>query len=286
MCRFVYYRGTPLKLSALVTEPSHSIVHQSYRSKEREEPLNGDGFGIAWYVPDESEQPALFKEISPAWNNRNLQQLARVIRSHCMIAHIRAATPGLPVSQLNCHPFSWNDFAFAHNGEIGGFKGIRRAMRAQLNHEAYDLIQGSTDSEHIFALFAHHYRLNEDSGMTKTEAMAASLKEAIVSIEKLKRERGVTETSRMNLILTDGDSAVVTRYCTPGEHEAHSLYIHTGAAYECHRGVCHMKERSESGETVLVASEPLSKDYGWRPVDNNTLLSIDKHSNVTDIALV
>ena len=42
MCRFVFYRGAPIRLSSLLTEPAHSIIHQSYHSKERAEPLNGD----------------------------------------------------------------------------------------------------------------------------------------------------------------------------------------------------------------------------------------------------
>ena len=50
MCRFVFYRGAPIRLSSLLTEPVHSIIHQSYRSKERAEPLNGDGFGVGWHA--------------------------------------------------------------------------------------------------------------------------------------------------------------------------------------------------------------------------------------------
>ncbi|MCH7537799.1 MAG: class II glutamine amidotransferase [Proteobacteria bacterium] len=51
--------------------------------------------------------------------------MARVVHSHCIIAHVRAATP---VTQLNCHPFSWGRFTFAHNGEVGGFDSIRRHL--------------------------------------------------------------------------------------------------------------------------------------------------------------
>ena len=55
MCRFTLYLGDPIRLASLVTEPRRSLIRQSFASEEREEPLNGDGFGIAWYVPEMDE---------------------------------------------------------------------------------------------------------------------------------------------------------------------------------------------------------------------------------------
>jgi hypothetical protein len=49
MCRFAMYLGPTLTLDSLIMRPSNSIVHQSFHSHERSEPLNGDGFGVAWY---------------------------------------------------------------------------------------------------------------------------------------------------------------------------------------------------------------------------------------------
>jgi ergothioneine biosynthesis protein EgtC len=280
MCRFVFYRGAPISLSSLVTEPAHSIIHQSYHSKEREEPLNGDGFGVGWYAPEESDQPAIFKDITPAWNNQNLANLAPVVRSSCIVAHIRAATPGLPVSRTNCHPFSWGQFVFAHNGEVGGFHAIRRQIQSGLNEEAFDLLKGTTDSEHLFALFANSY--GDYSGSSKLEAMASALVDAMDTVETIKKDRGIEVPSLLNLVLTDGESAVITRYASPGQQEPHSLYVHTGSSYECVDGICHMRDRSESGNTVLVASEPLSHDDGWRRVTANSMCLINKEAAVEE----
>jgi predicted glutamine amidotransferase len=52
MCRFVLYMGPAITLDQLTTLPEHSIIHQSYQARLREEPLNGDGFGMSWYVPE------------------------------------------------------------------------------------------------------------------------------------------------------------------------------------------------------------------------------------------
>ena len=35
---------------------------------------NGDGFGIGWY--GEGSVPAVFKSVDPAWNDRNLREVA------------------------------------------------------------------------------------------------------------------------------------------------------------------------------------------------------------------
>ena len=103
MCRFVLYHGPELTLELLTTLPKHSIVHQSYKSELRSEPLNGDGFGIAWYSPEHSPEPAVFRSITPAWSNQNLANVARVTSSKTILAHVRAASPGLPVIETNCH---------------------------------------------------------------------------------------------------------------------------------------------------------------------------------------
>lgn len=74
--------------------------------------VNGDGFGVGWYddafARDPSEQldePCIFTSIQPAWNNLNLARLARKLRSPLLFAHVRAAYPGMPVFEGNCHPF-------------------------------------------------------------------------------------------------------------------------------------------------------------------------------------
>ena len=284
MCRFVFYRGAPIRLSSLITDPAHSIIHQSYHSLERDEPLNGDGFGVAWYAPEESDKPAIFKDVSPAWNNQNLANLANVVRSPCIVAHIRAASPGLPVSELNCHPFSWRQFTFAHNGDMGGFQKLRRAIQTKLGDEAFNLLKGSTDSEHLFALFANEY--DESSHDTKLNAMAAALISAIDIVESIKMERNVSVPALLNLVLTDGRNTVITRYISQSGEKPNSLYVHTGSAYECIDGVCHMRDQSESGKPVLIASEPLSHDGGWKSVARNTMLLIDSDSNIEEREMV
>jgi len=69
MCRFVAYSGLPLLLADLLYVPSDSLILQSYHARERSEPLNGDGFGVGWYVPEIDDTPCVVRSITPAWSN-------------------------------------------------------------------------------------------------------------------------------------------------------------------------------------------------------------------------
>src|SRR3954463_15117127 len=103
MCRLLAYKGVPITMDKLILEPKNSLIHQSFDAKEIEEPLNGDGFGVGWYVPELSIEPAVFVSTLPAWSNRNLKNLAKHIKAPCLFAHVRAASFG-DTSEANCHP--------------------------------------------------------------------------------------------------------------------------------------------------------------------------------------
>ncbi len=275
MCRFAAYIGPEIFVSSLVTEPKHSIIHQSYHAEERTEPLNGDGFGIGWYAPQFCNSPAVFKEVSPAWSNQNLQDISRVTKSNCIFAHVRAATIGGQLSRTNCHPFSWKKYLFMHNGTIFGFEKIRRLLRRDLSDEAYDLIKGNTDTEHIFALFVDLIKHLENPTV---EQLANALSGAISKIEELKARVGTETPSTMNLVLSDGQRMVTTRYISKGEM-SNSLYIMTGSEFCSEGGQCSM---TEGNDVVLVVSEPLNNSSRWQKIANNHIITIDRDKKISD----
>jgi len=271
MCRFVLYLGPEITLDVLTTRPTNSIIHQSFHSRLGREPLNGDGFGVAWYVPDVSPEPAQFRSIQPAWNNLNLLHLARVSRSSAILAHVRAATPGSRVSESNCHPFTAGRFAFMHNGAVAEFGRLKRKVAAKLSGESYSWVQGTTDSEYLFALFCD--QLSRCQNTDETEAMADALEATIAEVVQLAEDAGVTGSSFLNLAVSDGTRAVVSRYAS-GDAESPSLYTSTGKQCVCEEGTCRMIQCDGRSSSVIVASEPLNDDPGWEPVPHNYLLLI------------
>lgn len=279
MCRFVLYMGPPITLDLLTTRPEHSIIRQSFQARMREEPLNGDGFGIAWYAPDISPEPALFRSIQPAWNNVNLLHLARVSRSPVILAHVRAAT-GFAVSEPNCHPFTAGRLAFMHNGSVADFRKLKRELVNGLSDDAFLWIHGTTDSEHMFALFRDHHSRHADK--PPMEAMYVSMRDTIEDIERLTKCAGATRRSLLNLAVSDGQHAVISRYATLGE-PAPSLWLRTGAQYVCQDDDCRMLEGNHT-KTVMVASEPLTTDPGWREIPQQHLVLINADHEVDILA--
>jgi len=175
MCRIVAYLGCPSVLADVLVTPKNSIVMQSLHARETNLRVNGDGFGVGWYVPEISTSPALFTSISPAWNDHNLLHLTAKTKSPCFFAHVRSASTG-GVTKYNCHPFIYGNWMFMHNGEINDFILIKRHLRHLLDDDIYDWIKGATDSEHLFALFL---QLAKNRDLTQLSTVADVLQETL-----------------------------------------------------------------------------------------------------------
>jgi len=149
MCRLVAYIGNEIPLENIIVKPKNSLLEQSHDAQEAKLAVNGDGFGIAWY--DGLDEPGLYKDVLPAWSDGNLLSICRLVRSGLFMAHVRASTFGT-TSRENCHPFTFENWSFAHNGGIGQFGLIRRSVENLLADKYYDARSGSTDSELFFLL--------------------------------------------------------------------------------------------------------------------------------------
>ncbi len=257
------YLGPEARLSSLIIEPTHSLIRQSTHSLEREEPLNGDGFGVGWYARDHTTEPAVFRSITPAWNNRNLQNLARVVASDCVLAHVRAATQSSGVNEANCHPFRWRQYLCMHNGDVGDFRLVRRKLLASVCDEAFGNVYGSTDSEHFFALFIDS--LLESVEIDPALKMARALARAISRTLDLVRAAGSTEASYLNVAISDGDCAVISRFTDEKDGTPESLYYYTGELYPTVQ-LRRADAKRSVGHPVTVSSERLTDDSRWTEV--------------------
>src|SRR6266487_558913 len=123
MCRWLAYSGSPVLLQELLYGPKNSLIVQSLHSRLGAEETNGDGFGVGWYGAQET--PAVFRSVEPAWNDRNLRELADHVTATTVFAHIRAST-GSPVQQTNCHPFRHGRWLWMHNGVIHEYQAVKR----------------------------------------------------------------------------------------------------------------------------------------------------------------
>ncbi|MBS1937653.1 MAG: class II glutamine amidotransferase [Bacteroidetes bacterium] len=257
MCRFLAYLGAPISMGALLYDPSDSLIKQSYAAREIEEPLNGDGFGVGWYHHDHSPEPALFTSVMPAWNNRNLRYLAPKVRTHCMAAHVRAASVG-DVAEANCHPFHCADRLLMHNGGVEQFHKMKRDLCNRLSDTMYAWVKGQTDSEHLFALMLDHLKPAKPSPHQVADAFEAM----IADLKELMAKHAITEPAYLNMVYTDGRIAVGLRHTTDGSDPL-TMYYSEGKKYVCTDNVCHMVPgRPKSEHAVLIVSEKLTDVAG------------------------
>ncbi|MEZ4414393.1 MAG: class II glutamine amidotransferase [Gemmatimonadota bacterium] len=283
MCRFTLYLGPPIRLSSLLLEPAHSLIRQSTHSREREEPLNGDGFGVGWYAPELTPEPAVFRSITPAWNNRNLANLARVVTAPCILAHVRAATQLSGVNEANCHPFRYGPLLCMHNGDVGGFGAVRRPLLASVSDEAFGNVFGSTDSEHVFALIIDELGRHPEA-LLGAARLADAVRSAIWRVVDLVADHGDGAPSYLNVAISDGQSAVVSRFSTDTRHGPESLYVYRGELYAPDRGRGAPPEALAGGPSVVVSSERLTDDPAWEEVPANHLIVVEPDRPPTFVA--
>lgn len=248
MCRFAAYIGPKIPLERIVMLPDHSLLAQSQNATEAKLAVNGDGFGVAWYA--DQEQPGLYRDVFPAWSDGNLPDICRMIRSHLFLAHVRASTTGA-TSRQNCHPFRYGRWSFMHNGQLGGFSGIRRQLEQSLPNELFDAKQGSTDSELLFLLMLAN-GLNENAN--------AAICKTLRAIPRHKKE-----PHRITCALSDGKSIYAFRYST--DRRSPTLYVG--------------KELDAGGS--VIASEPLENNgTRWTAIPDGTLVSLSQDELVYD----
>lgn len=107
----------------------------------------------------------VFTSLKPAWNDRNLARLAQQIRSTTILAHVRAAGPGSPVSDDACHPFEHRGICFMHNGMLGAFDMHIRELFSLLSDEGFRVAveHNCIDSAVAFGLFITILFANDNS---------------------------------------------------------------------------------------------------------------------------
>jgi predicted glutamine amidotransferase len=253
MCRWLAYSGDPLPIAALVLRRQHSLIDQSMHAQLGATTTNGDGFGMGWY--GDSEEPGVYRSVHPAWNDRNLQELATQISSRLFFAHIRAST-GTAVQETNTHPFRHGRWLFMHNGLVREFPRLKRDLLLAVEPGLIPSIEGSTDSELLFYL-ALTFGL-EDDAVEALERMAGF-------VEDVGERHGVEHPLQMSVAVTDGVRIVAARYSS--ERQSRSLFFSTDAR-DLKKLYPELEELRElSDEARAIVSEPLGDLAGaWNEV--------------------
>jgi glutamine amidotransferase len=257
MCRLFGMSGAPERITATfwLLQAPDSLSEQSHR-----EP---DGTGLGTYSQD--GRPVVSKQPVAAYSDQEFATEAKEVQSTTFVAHIRYASNGA-VELKNTHPFEQEGRLFAHNGVIGELERLDAELAG-----ARSLVGGDTDSERFFALITRETERAGDLG------------------EGIRRAAGWVAGNlpifAINFVLITATDLWALRY--PDTHELHVLQRGAGGQ----DGSSHLEHCGDPRETrvhsahlaqhpsVVVASEPMDDDPGWRALESGQLLHVDGELN-------
>jgi len=247
----------PVRATFWLLEAPDSLAQQS-----RREP---DGTGLGAF--DTDGRPEVFKQPIAAYEDHAFAQEAREITSRTFVAHVRYASTGA-VSPENTHPFEQRGRLFAHNGVIGEPERIEPELG-----DAASLVKGETDSERYFALVTREIERDGDVGA------------AIVRATRWIAEN--LPVFALNVVLITPSDLWALRY--PDVHELYVLERAAGGP----TGTRHLEHASARGSVrvrsgdlatrpaVVVASERMDEDAGWRLLEPGELVHVDPDLKLT-----
>ncbi|MFF5790821.1 class II glutamine amidotransferase [Paeniglutamicibacter sp. NPDC012692] len=255
MCRlFGMHTGHhPAKASFWLLRAPNSLELQSH--------YEPDGTGIGSFAADGS--PFISKQPISAWHDPEFAFEAKHLESTTFLAHVRYASTGGHTPE-NTHPFVQDGRLLAHNGVLGGLDELDSRLSLLGTSE---LVLGQTDSERMFALITAEIRRAAGD-------VAAGIAAALTWIaENL-------PVYSLNFILTTPTDLWALRY--PATHELYVLERRIGRnapsedlRMHSDRIHAHSPELA-ARSSVIVATEMMSADPAWRPLEPGELLHVDR----------
>ena len=244
MCRlFGLTSGTtPVRATFWLLDAPDSLEVQSHR--------NADGSGIGFF--DAAGTPMLDKQPEPAFSDEEFAREARQAESATFVAHVRWASTGGRTVQ-NTHPFTMGGRIMAHNGGFGELPRLEEQLGSYT-----DLVLGDTDSERYFALITQQTEVHGgDVGAGITAAaswIAAHL-----------------PVSSLNTVVTAPGELWALRY--PAQHALHILERPGDSGLHV-RSATSSVHAPALGSSVVVASEDLDGESGWRMLAPGELVHV------------
>ena len=200
---------------------------------------NRDGWGIGWYT---RRGPVVFKSTKNAIKDVLFPRIASLVNSNIVIAHLRAKTKG-NVRKVNSHPFSIQNYLFAHNGTMDKTP-IERKLKGK-----YKKFEGETDSERLFHLLIQ---------FMETYGSIHGMRRALKWIERAYKQGFYV--NYINFILSDG-----AHFFAFSKHYKRKS-----------RGLYYLFEDGIS-PSLYLSTKPIF-DGDWKKLESGNLLIVDSKS--------
>ncbi len=234
---------------------------------------NPDGAGVGTFGP--AGEPAVSKQPIAAWEDAQFTTAAQDLRGTTFVAHVRYASTGAH-TMANTHPFLQDGRLLAHNGVVQGLGELDRHLSSL---GAAALVGGDTDSERVFALITAETRR---SGGDVTAGLTGAVGWISARLP----------VYALNLVLITATDLWALRY--PATHELYVLGRPAGGRGRAAGAgqaldVTSQRIHARSGHlahqpSVIIASERMDDDPGWRLLDPGELLHVSSTLEISSTA--
>ena len=218
--------------------------------------LHADGWGVAWYEGSGPE-PVIRKSPLRA-DEPEFDKLARQPLSDLGLMHLRWATPGLAVNDLNTHPFRYGRYAFAHNGAVHPQERLGEILPRAWEAQA----AGTTESERYLLLIMSRLQANGSDMVTAIAGAAAQI------------ERQFAPNSLNAILLSPAKLYAISRH-DPAKVPAAQLRLRGYAGQEDEIAAYFDLAYRATADAVVVASSGWPQP-GWTALPNRHLLTVDR----------
>jgi len=272
MCRFYGFRATePTSVAYTLVESPCALLAQSRIDRRGES--HPDGWGLGFYV--DGGPPEIVRSASPAFEDHQFLAMAERVCARTVLAHVRQATVG-GASLANTHPFVYGRWIFAHNGTVFPYAEVEPLLAAETDPRFAALRGGTTDSEAVFVwLLSRMARagFDPDDPPTEPAGLVDLLADAMRQLGQWCSTAPPETPARLNLMLTDGDLLLATRW----NHTLSWLIRESIHDAEAGRSGASASAGGGAGayRAVIVASEPLT-DEAWQEVPDRSIVWIDR----------
>src|SRR5712692_2173255 len=200
MCRLFGFRSN----TAAWVHRSLLTEKNSLRTQSIEHP---DGWGIAYYLA--GKFPEVAHGVGPAHSDPEFERVSNLLSSHAVVAHVRSASVGR-VHLSNAHPFTYQNWSFAHNGTLTNFSSHQQRLESAIDSEFLPLLRSETDSERCFLLFLTELKQRSRLRAPPVADVARALARITELVARITDEPG-GKPSSMNFLVTDGTLMAATR---------------------------------------------------------------------------
>jgi glutamine amidotransferase len=265
MCRLFGFRSViPSQVHRSLLAADNALGVQSNQ--------HPDGWGVAFYVDG---SPHVTRSPATALSDAMFHRLSGVVSSQTVLAHVRKATQGA-LTVLNCHPFQYGRWVFAHNGDVPEFEARRDKLVAQIAPELRRFVLGETDSEVIFFVFLSI--LAEQGPLAarhELDGVSAALGRTVQRVREL-CDDGKAAPALLTLMVTDGE---ILAACEGGRSLYWSTYKRRCSDRErCASlsAACEAPTTSGNVNHFIVSSEPLQGENVWEPFAPGEIVAVDR----------